>query len=117
MEPRDAMALGATEERRRPLARAIDGQQRGVLERRGEVAARRVREVMRNEVTPWPPAPREAPAAGPDGEGLDAMVQQFEKQLILQALERHRWQREVTAEALGIHRKTLFTKMKKYALI
>ena len=38
-------------------------------------------------------------------------------QVDLQALERHRWQREVTAEALGIHRKTLFTKMKKYALI
>ena len=49
--------------------------------------------------------------------GLDAMVQQFEKELILQTLERHRWQREVTAEALGIHRKTLFTKMKKYELI
>jgi DNA-binding NtrC family response regulator len=64
-----------------------------------------------------PPAPREAQPAEPEGGGLDAMVQQFEKQLILQALERHRWQREVTAEALGIHRKTLFSKMKKYALI
>jgi transcriptional regulator with PAS, ATPase and Fis domain len=64
-----------------------------------------------------PPTPPEARAAGTAAEGLDAMVQQFEKQMILQALERHRWQREVTAEALGIHRKTLFTKMKKYAMI
>ena len=45
------------------------------------------------------------------------MLQQYEKHLILKTLQRHRWQREVTAEALGIHRKTLFTKMKKYELI
>ena len=47
---------------------------------------------------------------------LDAMVQQYEKRLILKALQRHRWQRERTADALGIHRTTLFTKMKKYGL-
>jgi transcriptional regulator with PAS, ATPase and Fis domain len=52
----------------------------------------------------------------PAGGNLDAMVELFEKKLILRALERHRWQREVTAEALGIHRKTLFTKMKRYGL-
>lgn len=52
----------------------------------------------------------------PAGGNLDAMVELFEKRLILRALERHRWQREVTAEALGIHRKTLFTKMKRYGL-
>ena len=51
-----------------------------------------------------------------DGD-LDAMLEDFEKQVILQTLDRHRWQREVTADALGIHRKTLFTKMKKYGLI
>ena len=71
--------------------------------------------------TALPPAPetqtgRASSMETADG-GLDARVQQFEKQLILQTLERHRWQREVTAEALGIHRKTLFTKMKKYELI
>jgi transcriptional regulator with PAS, ATPase and Fis domain len=58
-----------------------------------------------------------APSMKTTDGGLDARVQQFEKELILQTLERHRWQREVTAEALGIHRKTLFTKMKKYELI
>ncbi len=52
----------------------------------------------------------------PAGGNLDAMVELFEKKLILRALERHRWQREITAEALGIHRKTLFTKMKRYGL-
>jgi PAS domain S-box-containing protein len=53
------------------------------------------------------------PACG----GLDAMVEQCERQLILRALECNRWQREVTAEALGIHRKTLFTKMKRHGLV
>ena len=71
--------------------------------------------------TALPPAPETQAGLAPSMEtadgGLDARVQQFEKQLILQTLERHRWQREVTAEALGIHRKTLFTKMKKYELI
>jgi PAS domain S-box-containing protein len=52
-----------------------------------------------------------------DAEGnLDTRVEQFERRLILKALEGHRWQREITAEALGIHRKTLFTKMKRYGL-
>jgi transcriptional regulator with PAS, ATPase and Fis domain len=60
---------------------------------------------------------RRAPAIERTEGGLDAMVQQFEKELILETLQRNRWQREVTAEALGIHRKTLFTKMKKYELI
>jgi len=57
--------------------------------------------------------------ADPDAAGgnLDTMVEQFERRLIQKALERHRWQREITAEALGIHRKTLFTKMKRYGLV
>ena len=57
-------------------------------------------------------------AADPDAAGnLDTMVEQFERRLIQRALEKHRWQREITAEALGIHRKTLFTKMKRYGLV
>jgi transcriptional regulator with PAS, ATPase and Fis domain len=69
--------------------------------------------------------PAEEAPAPDDGSGgcdpasgtLDARIEQYEKHLILKALERHRWQREVTAEALGIHRKTLFTKMKRYGLV
>ena len=55
----------------------------------------------------------------PDAESgtLECMVEQYERSVILKTLERHRWQREVSAEALGIHRKTLFIKMKKYGLI
>jgi transcriptional regulator with PAS, ATPase and Fis domain len=48
---------------------------------------------------------------------LEDLLEMYEKRIILKTLEHHRWQREVTAESLGIHRKTLFTKMKKYGLI
>jgi transcriptional regulator with PAS, ATPase and Fis domain len=65
--------------------------------------------------------PARLPAIEPDrfpeaGADLDAMVSQYERHIILKTLERNRWQREITAEALNIHRKTLFTKMKKYGL-
>jgi PAS domain S-box-containing protein len=44
-------------------------------------------------------------------------IEHLEKQLILRALEQHRWNRTSTAEMLGIPRKTLFRKMKKYGLM
>ena len=44
---------------------------------------------------------------------LNEIVSEFEKEIILNALEENRWQKARTALALGIHRKTLFTKMKK----
>jgi transcriptional regulator with PAS, ATPase and Fis domain len=66
------------------------------------------------------PAPETQDSPLPETEtvdgSLDAMVQQYEKRLILKTLQRHRWQRERTADALGIHRKTLFSKMKKHGL-
>ena len=69
-------------------------------------------------VRPAGPAGVDA-APDPDASGgnLDTLVEQFERRLILRALDHHRWQREITAEALGIHRKTLFTKMKRYGLV
>jgi DNA-binding NtrC family response regulator len=45
-----------------------------------------------------PPLPETA-----DG-SLDAMVQQYAKRLILRTLQHHCYQRERTADALGIHR-------------
>lgn len=47
---------------------------------------------------------------------LNEVVAEFEKDTILKALEEHRWQKARTAIALGIHRKTLFTKMKKLGI-
>jgi PAS domain S-box-containing protein len=54
----------------------------------------------------------------PDGllENLTGQVEAFEKKVIQAALERNRWQKIKAAESLGIHRKTLFVKMKKYEI-
>ena len=43
----------------------------------------------------------------------DAMVQP-ERQIIIEALENHGWNRQNTAKALGINRTTLYKKMKRY---
>ena len=39
-----------------------------------------------------------------------------EKQLIIEALETHGWNRQETADSLGINRTTLYKKMKKYGI-
>ena len=51
-----------------------------------------------------------------NGMGLVAAVDAFEKRVIEGALEKTRWQKGHTADILGIHRKTLFTKMRKFGL-
>lgn len=43
-------------------------------------------------------------------------IKSTEKDVIFAALERNRWQRQKTAEELGINRVTLYNKMKKYGL-
>jgi transcriptional regulator of acetoin/glycerol metabolism len=40
-----------------------------------------------------------------------------ERQTILEALEKHNWNKVETAKALGLHRTTLWRKMKQYGLI
>ena len=47
---------------------------------------------------------------------LQEAAETFEKQFIEQALQSHRWSRMQTAKALGIHRKTLHAKMRKYGI-
>jgi transcriptional regulator of acetoin/glycerol metabolism len=39
-----------------------------------------------------------------------------EKQIILEVLERHNWNRQATSEELGINRTTLYKKMKRLGL-
>ncbi len=63
------------------------------------------------------PRGEDCASAGGAAEGLEEMMRRYERGLILRALEENRWQREATAAALGIHRKTLFTKMRKYGLL
>ena len=57
-----------------------------------------------------------AAAEHPAGVGLQAAVNRFEKELILDALMNNRWRRAKTAERLAIDRKTLFRKMKKHEI-
>ena len=47
---------------------------------------------------------------------LKKAVAEPEKNIIRQALEAHKWNRQETADALGINRTTLFKKMKHYGL-
>ena len=50
------------------------------------------------------------------GNNLKTALASPEKQLILEALETHGWNRQETADALGINRTTLYKKMKKYGI-
>lgn len=50
------------------------------------------------------------------GNHLKAALANPEKQLILDALESHGWNRQDTAAALGINRTTLYKKMKKHGI-
>ena len=57
----------------------------------------------------------EATIAG-NGGSIREINAQMEKELILEALKKHNFNRTLTAEALAISRKTLFNKMKRYRL-
>jgi PAS domain S-box-containing protein len=52
-----------------------------------------------------------------EGMLLQERVSQFEKSIITECLELYHWHRGRTASALGIDRKTLYTKMKAHGLI
>ena len=47
---------------------------------------------------------------------LSASVEAYEKQLILKVLEKNQWHRGKAAAELGVHRRTLFKKIKKYQI-
>jgi transcriptional regulator with PAS, ATPase and Fis domain len=53
---------------------------------------------------------------GAAGEGSGALLETSEAKLIARTLRKHRGNRTRAAEELGIHRVTLFRKMKKYGL-
>jgi len=50
------------------------------------------------------------------GKSLKAALDAPERQIILDALQAHNWNRNATADALGINRTTLYKKMKKLGL-
>ena len=51
-----------------------------------------------------------------EGSNLKSLVAGYEKQVIQQTLEKHLWHRGKAAKQLGLDRKTLFAKMKRYGL-
>lgn len=51
-----------------------------------------------------------------ENNGIREINAQIEKEVILEALKKHNYNRTLTAEALNISRKTLFNKMKRYGL-
>jgi PAS domain S-box-containing protein len=52
----------------------------------------------------------------PSADGLAAQISDQEAQFIRDALERHGWHREETARDLGIHKATLFKKIRKLGI-
>lgn len=48
---------------------------------------------------------------------LKQAIERFERQYVLNTLERYQWHREQTAEALAISEKTLYRKMKQHDLL
>ena len=51
-----------------------------------------------------------------DGKTLREAMEGPERQIILQTLRQHQWNRAATAEALDINRTTLYKKMKRLGL-
>ncbi len=66
-----------------------------------------------------PPEIKAAGALGAPGAGnlnLEEALGLAERQILLETLERHKWNRQLSARALGISRTTLFNKMKRFQL-
>jgi PAS domain S-box-containing protein len=64
--------------------------------------------------------PNQMSFPGGDGKSpkdLNAMLAKYEQLLILTTLNQHQWHRQNVARTLGVDRKTLFNKMKRYGLL
>jgi DNA-binding NtrC family response regulator len=96
----------------RELRNAIE---RACLLAEGErIEARLLREEAAADDEPVPPAP--APAAGEAMPRLEEFLRTQEREFIRLALQRNDWQIGVTADALGISRKSLWERMKRLAI-
>lgn len=60
--------------------------------------------------------PTETIISASEGNSMRNINAQVEKELILEMLKKHNFNRTLTAEALNISRKTLFNKMKRYGI-
>ncbi len=62
------------------------------------------------------PAPRPLRVARAGHRTLKEALEEPERQIILQVLEANSWNRNATADALGVNRTTLYKKMKRLGL-
>ncbi|MDZ7830967.1 MAG: sigma 54-interacting transcriptional regulator [Desulfobacterales bacterium] len=67
-------------------------------------------DILRSPESGQAPPPMDAPVE------LDTALAGYEKDLILSALENTKWHRGRAADRLGVNRRTLYKKMKKYGL-
>jgi DNA-binding NtrC family response regulator len=81
-----------------------------LLAERERLDARLLRHEAAEEAAPVEPAPD---AAAADMPRLEEFLRSQERDFIRQALQRHDWQIGVTADALGISRKSLWERMKR----
>jgi DNA-binding NtrC family response regulator len=83
-----------------------------ILEREGEIGVEALPEALRHPPPPQPNAPR----LPPSGLSFREVVDDFETDLILQALEHTQWNKNAAARMLRLNRTTLIEKIKKKGL-
>ncbi len=84
-----------------------------VMRREGEIGIDDLPPTLRRAPEP---ATGQAPRISSEGVSFNDVVDQFERDLILQALELTQWNKNQAARMLGIHRTTLIDKIKKKGL-
>ncbi|MEJ2641992.1 MAG: sigma-54 dependent transcriptional regulator, partial [Desulfosarcinaceae bacterium] len=71
----------------------------------------------KREARPFEPASALKTTPKETDEPLRISMARYERELLKAALQRHRWHRSRAARALGVDRKTLFTKLKRHKLV
>ena len=84
----------------------------------GEIGVEDLPASLQHRRAPAPGGPRsvDAPTLPPTGLSFPAVVDRFETDLILQALEHTQWNKNQAAKLLGLNRTTLLEKIKKKGL-
>ncbi len=72
--------------------------------------------VSANISTAPPAADDGPPPAASNGKNIDDRVAEFERRILLDALERNRWKQNKTAEELGISERSIWYKVKKLGI-
>jgi DNA-binding NtrC family response regulator len=87
-----------------------------VLRGQGEITARDLPPELRRSELPARPAPEATDALAQTGVAFHEVVDRFQADLILRALEQTHWNKNKAAQLLGLNRTTLLEKIKKMGL-